>query len=210
MKILSIQVGMPKEISYKGDTFQTGIFKNPVSGKVQVHETKLEGDGQADLNVHGGHDKAIYAYSHDTYEWWKETRNLSHLPNGAMGENLTVENLDEKLVFVGDVFEIGDCLLQVSEPRYPCFKLAAMYNDAAILKQFMKLNRPGVYFRVLKTGTIESGMELKLVSQEETKVTLLEMFEFKNKAFDRMMAKKLLEIKSLNGKWRLKIESALA
>ena len=197
MKLLSIQTGLPQKLNFNGREVETGIFKSPVQGPVKVKFTNLEGDGQADLTVHGGKDKAIYAYSFDTYDWWKE-----HLPNqeisfGAMGENLTMDQLPEDSMYIGDTFELGTCVLQVAQPRFPCFKLGVMYKDMSLIKTFMQYGRPGVYFRVLKEGHIEAGDTLKLINREKILLSISELFLMKTHPITPEKAREYLQIASL-------------
>ncbi len=208
MKILSIQVGLPKEFTYRGNSVTSGIFKSPVTGPVMMRRLNLEGDGQADLKVHGGVDKAIYAYSGDTYGWWKNKRPGDDFLPGAMGENLTIDHLPEDKIYIGDTYEVGDAIIQVSQPRYPCQKLVAKFNDPLILKQFTELNRPGVYYRVLKEGFIESGQTLNRVDQETVRVSVMDLYSLSsNTPKDKI--REMLLLQSLNDQWRKKLELKL-
>jgi MOSC domain-containing protein YiiM len=175
MKILSIQVGLPKEIIYRGKAIFTAIFKSPIEGPVQVRTLSIEGDGQGNLKVHGGVDKAVYAYSFDAYDWWRQNRPGKY-DYGAFGENLTVDNLSEKDVHIGDTFQVGEAILQVSEPRFPCSRLVARYDDPSIMKTFNQSERSGIYFRVLKEGLIEAGSEFKLLKRDRTQPTIHQVF----------------------------------
>jgi len=181
VKIISIQVGMPKEITFRGKKIVTGIFKQPVKGTVRVRTFNLDGDKQADLKVHGGRDKAVYAYSLDAYPWWKKARPDDVFEYGAFGENLCVDELPEDKTYIGDTFEVGTTILQISEPRFPCYKLGAKFGDPKILKTFMQSKRPGSYLRVLQEGTIKAGQKFKLISREKKLVSVLEVFESKKK-----------------------------
>lgn len=176
MKIISIQVGKPKEVTYRGRVVSTGIFKSPIAGRVKVNALNLEGDGQADLSVHGGVDKAVYAYSLDWSDWWTKERPGVSFDGGAFGENLSLRGMDENQVFLGDTFAVGDAVLQAIQPRFPCFKLGIKFDDPSIIKSFMKAGRPGVYFRVLQEGFIEPGQEFKLLSSEKEKVSITRIF----------------------------------
>jgi MOSC domain-containing protein YiiM len=206
MKILSIQVGEPRKIVYAGKEITTAIFKSQVSGPVKLSRLNLAGDRQADLTVHGGTDKAVYAFGKDAYSWW-ETHRPAVYGAGAFGENLTIDQLLEDKVCVGDTYEVGDALIQVTQPRLPCYKLEAMYADPSILKTFMKSKRPGIYFRVLREGTLDSGQSLKLVDQEPVRLSVSELFLFSQKKPTRDRAREILSINSLNENWRRKFES---
>lgn len=178
MKLLAISVGQPKSFDFKGKQISTSIFKDPISGPVQVFKENIEGDRQADLKVHGGADKAVYAYGYDTYPWWQETLNKEQLPYGALGENLTLDRLDEQKIYVGDVFSLGSCELQAVQPRFPCFKLGIRYGDQKIIQTFNRYRRPGVYFRVLKEGRIQAGDSMKLIRSEALRASIDELFAF--------------------------------
>jgi len=181
MKILSIQVGKPKTIEFNGKQITTGIFKDPVSSPVMLRTFNLDGDGQADLKVHGGRDKALYAYSSDAYLEWKKLRPQDEFPSGAIGENLTIDFLPEDQIYIGDTYEVGKAIVQVTQPRFPCYKLAAKFQDNEIRKQFMKINRSGVYYRVLQEGFVGVGDEMKLLNREKSTLSIAEVFRNKGK-----------------------------
>lgn len=208
MKILSILVSKPKTIEYQGKQVSTGIFKEPVSGPVMLRTLNLDGDGQADLRVHGGPFKALYAYSNDAYPEWQKLRPNESLGFGAFGENLTIETLPEDSLFIGDTYKLGGALVQVAQPRFPCYKLAIKFNDPKVLKQFMRLKRPGVYFRVLQEGLVDVGDELQLVSTEPVRFSVLELFTLSDQdelSPDRI--KDILSIDALAPEWRRQFES---
>ncbi|QDK36564.1 MOSC domain-containing protein [Bdellovibrio sp. NC01] len=202
MKILSIQVGLPKTIQFKGKDITTGIFKNPIAGPVKVEKLNIVGDRQADLTVHGGVDKAVYAYSVDAYPWWQEQRPQDEFKFGAFGENLSMETLDESQICVGDTFEIGGAILQAAQPRFPCFKLGAMYNDLSIVKTFTKSGRPGVYFRVLQEGMIDVGQSLKLVSREKILLPIVDLVTLSQVVVSPSQAEQYIQIPSLPEQFR--------
>lgn len=209
MRILSIQVGKPKTILFRGKEITTSIFKEPISSPLMLRALNIDGDEQADLRVHGGQDKALYAYPHDAYPAWRALRPHDDFEFGAMGENLSVESLPEDQICLGDTFKLGDSTIQVTQPRFPCYKLSAKFNDPGILKQFMGLNRPGIYFRVLKEGMIDRGESLTLIAQESVRVPVLELFKLEHSSADALRLREILRIKSLTESWRIKIESWL-
>jgi MOSC domain-containing protein YiiM len=210
MKLLSIQVGVPQGVNFRGKFVSTGIFKKPVVGPVKVRKFNLEGDGQADLSVHGGLDKAVYAYSFDAYPWWQQTRPNDTFSYGAFGENLLFDHMDEEKMFVGDTYKLGTTLLQVVQPRMPCFKLGIKFNDPTILKTFMKSGRPGVYFRVIEEGVIDVGEELKVQDQEKVQLSISDLFQMtRGVAVEVADVSKYLSIKSLTEKWRKHFQSLL-
>lgn len=204
MKLLAISVGLPQKVEWQGKEFLTSIYKTPVEGPVTVKKENIEGDRQADLKVHGGFDKAVYAYSYDTYSWWQKELGLDSLPFGALGENLTFDHLDETQIFVGDVFEIGSCQLEAVQPRLPCFKLGIKFGDQKIIKTFNDFHRCGVYFRVKKEGIIKAGDSLKLIASEPIKASISELFQFvkDHGVTTKERATELAKIESLNNKWR--------
>ncbi|MFA0813509.1 MOSC domain-containing protein [Microbulbifer epialgicus] len=212
MKIVSINVSKKKVVEYKGELITTGIFKKPVKGRIFVNRNNLEGDEQADLKHHGGFDMAVYAFASDHYEYWKRILESSHLPFGAFGENLTVAGLIEEDVFIGDQFQVGDCLLEVSQPRTPCFKLnMALDNDKAV-KLFIDHLSTGVYFRVLEEGHIEEGEELSKVSEVTGSVSVKAMFRAlfdKEYTYSKQVLETALQIQALSREWQEKSDRRL-
>jgi MOSC domain-containing protein YiiM len=210
MKLLSIQIGLPREVEWQGKKVSTGIFKDAVSGPVRVGRLNLEGDGQADLRVHGGPDKAVYAYSADAYPWWKRELAREELPNGSFGENLTVDALDESALCLGDVVAIGEARLQVAQPRLPCFKLGIRLGLTEAPEIFMRSGRPGIYFRVLAEGAIRAGDRLVVEAGDPERVPLVSLFElYRTKRCDPAWAERALRVKSLMPNWRGKIAAAM-
>lgn len=208
MKILSLQIGKPKTLDYRGKSITTGIFKDPVPGPLYLRKLNLDGDGQANLKVHGGPDKALYVYAYDAYTHWKKLRTNDTFSYGAMGENVTCSELNEDTIYVGDTFECGEAIIQACQPRFPCYKLAMKFDDVNILKQFNVVNRPGIYFRVLKEGLINTGDSLKLTDQEKVKLSILELYSFSQKPIeDESRIHDFLKIKALTPQWRAKFES---
>ena len=150
MKIISLNIALPRIVEWNGGPVATGIFKEPVQGPVMVRTLNLGGDRQADLSVHGGVSKAVYAYPVEHYEFWKKALPEMELPYGMFGENFTTEGMLEDAVNVGDRFRIGDAELMVTEPRLPCYKLGIKFGRADILRKFLQSRRTGFYFAVLK------------------------------------------------------------
>jgi MOSC domain-containing protein YiiM len=157
MRIVSVNVGRPRELEFDGRTVTSAIVKEPVEGRVMVRRDNLDGDGQADLRVHGGPDKAVYAYPAQHYTHWAAHLGRDLSPLGYFGENLTVEGMDEADVRIGDVLRAGEALLEVSHPRVPCFKLAMRMRDHAFGKPFLASGRVGFYLRVLEEGEVAAG-----------------------------------------------------
>lgn len=156
MEIISLNVGRPVTVDYRGKPLETGIYKKPVQGSVQLHTLGFEGDGQADLKHHGGPDKAVCAYPLEHYSYWEQQLGKK-LEYSAFGENITTTGLLETEVCIGDVYEIGTTLLQVSQPRYPCFKLSQKHGPADLPAQVLDTKYSGFYFRVIREGEISAG-----------------------------------------------------
>ncbi len=171
IKLLSIQVGLPKTLGTPdaSDTMDqewtTGFFKEAVSGPVWAATTDLAGDGQADLRVHGGPDKAINVYPFEHYAFWLNDLAYKELPNGAFGENFTVAGLLETEACIGDIFEVGDALLQISQPRQPCWKLARRWRVEDLVARVVRTGKTGWYFRVLREGNVQAGAALVLMER---------------------------------------------
>lgn len=206
MIITSIQTGQTRSITYHGREMPTGIFKTSVDGPVFAGTLGLEGDHISDFSVHGGKDKAIYAYAADAYDAWRQMRPGDSFPPGAMGENFAVDHLLEDKIYIGDTFEAGGAVIQAVQPRLPCSKLAAKFNDPLIIRQFMTLERPGIYFRVLKEGNIERGAVMKLIGQEDILVSVVELFLLNSRTEVNVpRLKDMLKLKTLNDQWRAEI-----
>lgn len=155
MKVVSVNAGKPREARWRGRIVTSAIWKSPVAGRVPVGKLNLEGDGQADLAVHGGHEKAIYVYPSEHYAYWRAL--LGHLPWGAFGENLTTEGLVEDEVRIGDRLRVGSALLEVTQPRTPCVKLAMRFQRPAIVREFARSRRSGFYCSVIEEGEVSAG-----------------------------------------------------
>ncbi len=210
MKILTIQIGKVKKVDYRGKPVETGFFKEQVKGPIKLLLLKLEGDEQADLKVHGGLDKALYAYPYDSYAEWKKLRPEHSYEPGAFGENLCMETLDERTIYIGSIYRLGEAEIQVTQPRFPCFKLGIKFNDPSMIKSFMSFGRPGVYFRVLKEGMIKEGDVLELIEQDQIRFSVTEFIElYLSDKKDIQRVKEILTIPSLNHEWRAQFERML-
>ncbi len=174
-KVISVQVGMPRTVDFHGHAVTTGIFKSPVSGRVLLRFLDFDGDGQADLTVHGGPDKAVYAYPSEHYSYWHSELPGEELPWGSFGENLDTEGLLEDSVHIGDRFRIGTAELVVTQPRLPCYKLGVKFGRDDMVKKFMASRRTGFYFRVLREGEIGAGDEIEPLSQDGHRVTVADI-----------------------------------
>lgn len=219
MRVNSIQVGPIAKLEGLGDSVMSGIVKRPVSGLVQLRLLGLQGDEQAELKVHGGRDKALYAYSQDALDHWAKLRPKDHFFGGRMGENLTVDCLQERQLCIGDTFELGSARVQVSEPRMPCKKLGMLYDDPKMVQQFLEVARPGVYFRVLREGVIQPGDEFFLVKRESFLLSIEALFQLVLMKSPRMdpatesqdqgrrseFYEKVLQLESLSDPWKEKV-----
>lgn len=172
MKVISVNVGLPRQISYENRQVVTSIFKEPIEGRVKVTTFNLNGDAQADLSVHGGADKAVYSYSEEHYKYWKEVYPTIDMPFGMFGENLTTQGLNEDMVNIGDQYQIGTARLVVTQPRMPCYKLGIKFGRMDILKKFVNSQRPGIYYKVLKEGELGVGDNIKLIYRDKNNVTI--------------------------------------
>ncbi len=211
MRLVSVNVGQPRDVEYRGATIRTGIFKEPVRGRVSVRTLNIEGDGQGDPKVHGGRDMAVYAYPLEHYAYWERELGGEALPHGQFGENLTVEGILEEGVRVGDTFRIGTALLQVTQPRIPCYKLAMrMGQGAEFPKRFQDSGRVGFYLRVLDEGEVGAGDAFALVRRDTPSVTIAEFIAvYRRRHDDPEGLRRVLAVPALGDAWRLRLEKAL-
>lgn len=158
--LLSVNVGRPRTIEWRGRLVTSAIWKEPVGGPVTLAGVNAEGDEQADRRVHGGPDKAVYAYANEDYLWWSTMR--SPITAGTFGENLTTVGLDLNDCCIGDRWHVGDATLEVAQPRTPCFKLAIRMEDDDFPAVFAAVNRPGIYLRIVEPGTIAAGNRIEV------------------------------------------------
>ncbi len=172
MRVVSVNVGLPKPIVWKGRPVLSGIFKEPVEGRITVRRLNLEGDRQADLTVHGGPDKAVYAYPVEHYDFWRSLLSGIDLPPGSFGENLTVEGMMEENVHIGDCFQIGTAQMMVTQPRTPCYKLAAKFGRTDIVRHFLETGYSGFYLAVLREGDVGIGDAIQVIAQAAQKVSI--------------------------------------
>jgi MOSC domain-containing protein YiiM len=203
MKLISVNVGLPREVTWKGKTIRTGIFKEPLSERVMVRSLNLDGDGQADLTVHGGLDKAVYVYPLEHYEYWRGELPDTELPLGIFGENFTITGLREGEVNIGDCFHIGNVTLMVTQPRLPCYKLGIRFGRADMVKRFLASRRTGFYFRVLQEGEVGAGDTLELVSRDDNNITVSDITELYVCEKDNPdLGHRAAQLKALPKSWR--------
>ena len=182
MKLISISVGRPREMQWRGETVLTSIFKTPVAGRVRVTRFNLQGDEQADLDVHGGADKAVYAYPSEHYAYWRKELPGLELPWGAFGENLTTQGLSEESVHIGDRMRAGTAEFVVTQPRMPCFKLAIRFNRPDMVKRFLRSGRTGFYLAVLKEGEVGAGDAIEPIAQDGARVSVAAVVAAKSRS----------------------------
>ena len=211
MKLLSVNVSLPKEITTKGKTVQTGIFKEPVKGRAKVKTLNIQGDGQADLMGHGGPFRAVYVYSFDNYAYWERELGRTGFSFGQFGENLTFEGMQDDQVHVGDTFRIGTALFQVTQPRVPCYKLAIKMGVKGFYKQILESGRLGFYFRVLEEGDVGPGDVIERIQADPIGMTILEVNKLMYYDKDNLEgARRSLDIEALSPGWRTTFEGRLA
>jgi MOSC domain-containing protein YiiM len=202
-KLISIQVGVPRTVIRDGWEVSTGIFKAPVEKRVQLHWLNLVGDQQADLTVHGGQNKAVYAYPSEHYPFWKNELPGTDLTWGAFGENFTTSGLLESAVCVGDRFTIGTAEVVVTQPRLPCFKLNLKFDRGDMVKRFLSSHHSGFYFRVLREGEVGAGDEIVPVHQDENRVSVLDVLRLYLHELDSSeLLRRALQVKYLPPSWR--------
>ncbi|MGB9204437.1 MAG: MOSC domain-containing protein [Terriglobales bacterium] len=217
MKLVSVNVGMPRLLAWAGATFKTGIFKHPVEGRVMLRTTNLDGDRQADLSVHGGPNKAVYGYPSEHYAAWSaELPELPGLPDfarawGAFGENFTTEGLLETEVSVGDRYRVGSAVVRVTTPRLPCYKLAAKFQRDDMIERFVLSGRCGFYFAVVEEGEVGAGDKFEFVGREDPTLTIAEVNSlYIAKSPNRESLQRSLDVKTLPESWRDRFRARLA
>ena len=203
VKVISLNVGKPRLTVYKGATISTGIFKKPVAGRIALRTLNLDGDRQADLSVHGGPYKAIYAYPSEHYEYWRRELPEMDLPWSMFGENFTTEGVGEDALHVGDLFRVGSATLMVRQPRMPCYKLAAKFQRDDMVERFLLSGRSGFYFSVEQEGEVGVGDSLELISRNDGGITIAEMNRlFVREKYNRDLLQKAIATEALPEAWR--------
>ncbi len=175
MKVISLSVGLPREVTWHGRPVTTGIFKQPVEGRVRLRKLNLDGDRQADLTVHGGTHKAVYCYPSEHYDYWKRELPGRDLPTAIFGENFTTEGLSEDSLYLGDRFSIGSAEVVVTQPRLPCYKLGIRFQSDDMVKRFLASGRSGFYLAVTREGEVGNGDEIKPLARDPHEVPVSEI-----------------------------------
>jgi MOSC domain-containing protein YiiM len=209
MTLISINVGLPREIIHRGQAITTGIFKVPVAGPVWVGRLNLAGDGQADLRVHGGVDKAVYVYPFENYAFWAGELGRHDFSHGQFGENFTTRGLLEDEVNIGDVFRIGVARVQVTQPRSPCFKLGIRMGDENFPLRFATVNRTGFYLRVLEEGMVQTGDTIEPVERVPGSMSVRDVFHLRHVGGTRAEYERAAHLPGLASSWRAAFEKRL-
>jgi len=211
MRVLSVNVGRPREVEWEGKAVRTGIFKAPVTGRIVVTRLNLAGDQQADLSVHGGPDKAVYAYPGEHYAYWREELPGVPLSWGAFGENLTTEGLLETTIRVGDRLHVGTAAFMVTQPRMPCFKLGVRFGRPDMVRRFLQSGRTGFYLAVRREGDVGAGDAVERVAGDEQALTVAEIAAlYTAETADQDLLRRASQTAALPRGWRDHFRARLA
>jgi MOSC domain-containing protein YiiM len=175
VKVLAVSIGRPRQVQWRGQTVLTSIYKSPIQHRAHVARTNIEGDEQSDLSVHGGTEKAVYAYPMEHYDFWRRELPDAELPWGAFGENITTEGLLEDDVWIGDRYRVGTTELVVTQPRMPCYKLAIRFGHPDVVKRFLKSRRSGFYFAVEQEGDVGAGDAIERIARNDQRLTIADV-----------------------------------
>jgi MOSC domain-containing protein YiiM/ferredoxin-NADP reductase len=209
-RLLSVNVGLPRDIEWKGRIVHTGIWKTPVRGRCRAGRLKLEGDGQGDLGGHGGEQRAVFVYQIESYRYWQEQLKRTDFVYGQFGENFTIEGLNDDAVCIGDRYRIGDALFEITQPRVTCYRVGVRMNEPRMPALLTSSGRPGFYFRVLQEGEVGAGDEIVKVGEASERMTVAEinaLLYSSNHARDRL--ERALRIQALSPGWRWSFETLL-
>ena len=212
MKVLSVNVGLPRNVLFNGQIITTAIFKDPVNGPIILRKLNLDGDKQADLTVHGGIDKAVYSYPEEHYYYWRKQFPNMDLGWGMFGENFTTEGLLEDAVNVGDQFQIGSAKLVATQPRMPCYKLGVRFGRMDVIRKFMTSGRPGIYFKVLTEGEIKTDDKIKLIKRDKNNVTvkdIVTLYITRNNTDNIETMRRATKIRDLPEGWRSEFQQKI-
>jgi MOSC domain-containing protein YiiM len=203
MTLISVNVGRPREVIWKGTQVSTAVFKSPVEGPIDVTKLNLRGDQQADLSAHGGPHKAIYGYPSEHYAYWRRELPQADLAWGAFGENLTTEGLSEDSLHIGDHLRIGSALLMVTQPRVPCYKLTIRFDRDDLIKRFIESNTSGFYFAVLEEGKLAAGDSIEIVRRDPAAVSVTDISHlYYGKTHNAELLRRAVRLEALPQSWR--------
>jgi MOSC domain-containing protein YiiM len=206
MKIISVNVGLPREVVWKGMIVRTAIFKEPVADTVAIRQLNLAGDQQADLTVHGGSEKAVYAYPAEHYDYWRNELPQAPLPWGSFGENLTTDGVHEDTVYIGDQLRIGSAILMVTQPRMPCYKLQIRFDSEDMIRRFLMSMRSGFYLSVIATGQVSAGSKIEVLRRDPHRVTIRDVLQlYLGWTRDRELLERAVSVPSLPQNWRTQL-----
>lgn len=207
MRILSVNVGLPRQVISDGQPVETGIYKSPVHRRVKATRLNLEGDGQADLSVHGGPNKAVYAYPSEHYAWWQGKLPGVEMPWGMFGENLTLEGLLEDEAHIGDRFQAGTTILLVTQPRLPCYKLGIRFGRDDMPDKFLSSGRTGFYFAAVEEGELGEGDTVKRIHRDPNRISVSDIVRicFGDGSPDAQLVERALKVEALSPSWRKRL-----
>jgi len=206
MKLVSVNVGLPRETTWKGLPVSTGIFKEPVNGSVMINALNLAGDRQADLTAHGGLAKAVYAYPVEHYEYWQRELPDMDFSLGNFGENLTTEGLMENTLHIGDRLRIGSAVLVVTQPRMPCNKLALRFERDEMIQRFLASGRSGFYFAVEAPGQVSAGAQIEILSRDVNRVAVADIQRlYLHQTSDPDLIQRALNVAALPANWKAEL-----
>ncbi len=206
MKLVSVNTGLPREVMWHGRSVTTAIYKQPIEGRVVLRKLNLDGDGQADLSVHGGENKAVYCYPIAHYDYWRQELPNRDLPMAIFGENFTTDGLLEVSVHLGDQFSVGSAEVVVTQPRLPCYKLGVRFESDDMVRRFLASGRTGFYFAVTCEGEVGAGDEIKVIARDPNAVPISEitrLYIAKRYGNDDVISvQRALEVATLPGSWK--------
>jgi len=209
-RLLSVNVGLPRDIAWRGRTVHTGIWKNPVGGRCRVGRLNLDGDGQGDLAGHGGEQRAVFVYQIESYRHWQERLNRTDFIYGQFGENFTIEGLPDDAVCIGERYRIGSALFEITQPRVTCYRVGIRMNEPRMPALLTSSGRPGFYFRVLREGEVSTGDEIVKVGEAKERMTVADinaLLYSPNHPRDQL--ERALRIEALSPGWRSSFEALL-
>lgn len=203
MKLISLNVGLPRQVTFRSELVTTGIFKEPIHHRTKLRKLNLDGDKQADLTVHGGVDKAVYSYPEEHYRFWQKELPDMYLSWGMFGENFTTEGLFEDNVNIGDQFQIGTARVIATQPRMPCYKLGVKFGRMDIIKRFLASGLTGIYFKVLQEGEVGAGDVIELIRRDDNNVTVKDVVRIYTVDRDDVQTmERAIKVKDLPDGWR--------
>lgn len=210
IKLVSVNVGVPRLVMYNGEPVSTGIFKEPVFGRVELRTPNLDGDRQADLSVHGGQSKAVYAYPSEHYDHWRHEFPEMDLPWGMFGENFTTSGLYEADLNIGDKFRVGTAVIMITEPRLPCYKLGIRFGRSDIIKKFLVSGRTGFYFAVLQEGEVGAGDRIELSEKNKHDVRVSDVTRlYVREKQNAELLRRAIQVEALPERWRSYFQTQL-